>query len=84
MSGRILVGGGSGFIGKEVVRLFERLDYEVIVISRSNVRVKPRPLEGFREYNPVPKKYKNLGQHKGDIKCEVIQQHLTRENLINT
>jgi len=66
MSGRILVGGGSGFIGKEVVRLFERLDYEVIVISRSNVRVKPRPLEGFREYNPVPKNIRTWDNIKED------------------
>eukprot|EP00092_Neocalanus_flemingeri_P077634 GFUD01096445.1.p1 GENE.GFUD01096445.1~~GFUD01096445.1.p1 ORF type:complete len:316 (-),score=91.03 GFUD01096445.1:54-1001(-) len=34
MNGRIVVGGGTGFIGKEVVSLFERLDYEVLVISR--------------------------------------------------
>jgi len=34
MNGRILVGGGTGFVGKEVVSLFERLDYEVLVISR--------------------------------------------------
>jgi len=34
MKGRILVGGGTGFVGREVVKLFERLDYEVIVISR--------------------------------------------------
>lgn len=34
MNGRILVGGGTGFVGKEVVKAFERLDYEVVVISR--------------------------------------------------
>jgi len=34
MKGRVLVGGGTGFIGREVVALFERLNYEVIVISR--------------------------------------------------
>ena len=34
MNGRILVGGGTGFIGREVVKVFEKLDYEVVVISR--------------------------------------------------
>jgi len=34
MNGRILVGGGTGFIGREIVKAFERLDYEVVVISR--------------------------------------------------
>lgn len=34
MKGRILVGGGTGFIGQEVVGLFEKLGYEVIIISR--------------------------------------------------
>ena len=34
MNGRILVGGGTGFIGREIVKAFERLHYEVVVISR--------------------------------------------------
>jgi len=35
MSGRtILVGGGTGFIGREVVKLFEKLDYNIMIISR--------------------------------------------------
>ena len=35
MSGRrVLVGGGTGFVGSQVVKLFERLGYHVTVISR--------------------------------------------------
>jgi len=47
MKGRILVGGGTGFIGREVVSLFERLDYEVIVISRKK-KAAPRMLEHIK------------------------------------
>jgi len=43
MKGRILVGGGTGFVGREVVKLFERLDYEVVVISR---KIKETPSKG--------------------------------------
>jgi len=50
MNGRILVGGGTGFIGKELVGLFERLDYEVIVISRKkSARERQRSLELIRD-----------------------------------
>ena len=31
---RVLVGGGTGFVGTQVVKLFERLGYQVTVISR--------------------------------------------------
>ena len=31
---RVLVGGGTGFVGTQVVQLFERLGYQVTVISR--------------------------------------------------
>ena len=50
MNGRILIGGGTGFIGKELVGLFERLDYEVIVISRKkSARERQRSLELIRD-----------------------------------
>jgi len=35
MAGRVLVAGGTGFVGGELVRTLQRLNYEVIVISRS-------------------------------------------------
>jgi len=40
MNGRILVGGGTGFIGREVVKVFEKLDYEVVVIGRKKKDLK--------------------------------------------
>lgn len=35
MAGRVLVAGGTGFVGREVVATLERLNYEVIVVSRT-------------------------------------------------
>ena len=32
--GKVLVAGGTGFVGSQVVRLFERLGYDVVIISR--------------------------------------------------
>merc|ERR1719461_2503419 len=34
-AGRVVIAGGTGFVGGEVVRLFERLGYETFVISRT-------------------------------------------------
>ena len=31
---KVLVGGGTGFVGTQVVKLFERLGYDVVIISR--------------------------------------------------
>lgn len=33
-AGKVLVAGGTGFVGGQVVKLFERLGYDVVVISR--------------------------------------------------
>ena len=33
-AGKVLVAGGTGFVGSQVVKLFERLGYQVTVISR--------------------------------------------------
>ena len=35
--GRVVVAGGTGFVGGEVVRTFQRLGYETFVISRKGV-----------------------------------------------
>lgn len=32
---RVLVGGGSGFVGQELVRLLRRKGYEVLIVSRT-------------------------------------------------
>ena len=34
VGGRVLVGGGTGFVGGAVVRALERRGYEAIIISR--------------------------------------------------
>ena len=33
--GKVIVAGGTGFVGSQVVKLFDRLGYDVVVISRT-------------------------------------------------
>lgn len=47
------MGGGTGFIGKEIVGLFEKLDYEVMVITRKKTAVdRKRRLEILKDAEP--------------------------------
>jgi len=59
MSGRIVVGGGTGFIGKEVVRVFEKLDYEVVVVGRKKKQHSIKNVDLLRETEPLPLKLKS-------------------------
>ena len=34
-AGKVLVAGGTGFVGSQAVKLFERLGYDVVVVSRT-------------------------------------------------
>jgi len=53
MKGRILVGGGTGFIGREVEALFEKLGYEVMIVGREKkADISGRIFELLRDKDP--------------------------------
>jgi len=62
MSGRVLVAGGSGFVGKQVVQALELAGYHVDIVSR-----KPKELKGIRNNAISWEAVKEDGLPKGTV-----------------